>query len=125
MVAHDLWTWRDDSWSATELIGFEVDTPDGSVGRIDEATFEVGRSYVLVDTGPWIFGRKVLLPAGLVERVDVEHGAVYVGRTKDEIENAPEFDETASGDEGFRGEIGRYYVTTREPEAYRSNERVT
>jgi hypothetical protein len=124
MVAHDLWTWRDDSWSATDLIGFEVDAVDGSVGKIDEAAFEVGGSYIVVDTGPWIFGRKVLLPAGLIESVDVERGAVYVGRTKDEIENAPEFDETASGDEAFRGEIGRYYVTTREPEAYRS-ERVT
>jgi hypothetical protein len=28
----------------------------------------------VVDTGPWIFGRKVLLPAGVVERIDtVEH----------------------------------------------------
>jgi hypothetical protein len=125
MVAHDLWTWRDDSWSATELIGFEVEAVDGSVGKIDEAAFEVGGSYIVVDTGPWIFGRKVLLPAGMIESVDVEGEAVYVGRTKDEIDNAPEFDETASGNEAFRAGIGRYYATTREPEAYRSNERVT
>jgi PRC-barrel domain len=124
MVAHDLWTWRDDSWSASDLIGFEVEARDGSVGKVDDATFEVGRSYVVVDTGLWIFGRKVLLPAGTIERVDVEQGTMYVGRTKDEIENAPEFDETASGDEAFRRELGRYYATTREPEAYR-NESVT
>jgi hypothetical protein len=125
MVAHDLWTWRDDSWSATDLTGFVVEAPDGSVGKVEDATFEVGGSYVVVDTGLWIFGKKVLLPAGMIESVDVEHGTVYVGRTRDEIENAPEFDETASGDEAFRREIGRYYGTTREPEAYRSNERVT
>jgi hypothetical protein len=106
------------------VIGFEVEAPDGSVGKIDDATFADGGSYVVVDTGPWIFGKKVLLPAGMVESVDVEHRTAYVGRTKDEMENAPEFDETASGDEAFRREIGRYYATTREPEAYR-NEPVT
>jgi hypothetical protein len=46
----------------------------------------------VVDTGPWIFGKKVLLPAGTIENVDVQNRKVYVDRTKDEIKNAPRFD---------------------------------
>ena len=46
----------------------------------------------MVDTGPWIFGTKVVVPAGVVAHVDLDTEKVYLGRTKDEIKNAPEFD---------------------------------
>ena len=32
----------------------------------------------MVKTGPWIFGRKVMLPAGVVSRVDVDAERVHV-----------------------------------------------
>jgi hypothetical protein len=32
-----------------------------------------------------------------------------VNRTKDQIKNAPEFDEKEYRDEGYRDELGRYY----------------
>ena len=34
---------------------------DGEIGKIDEATYDVGSAFVVVDTGPWILGRKVLI----------------------------------------------------------------
>jgi hypothetical protein len=46
-----------------DLVGFDVEATDGNIGKIDEATYDVGGSYVVVDTGPWIFGKKVMLPA--------------------------------------------------------------
>ena len=63
----------------------------------------------MVDTGPWIFGKKVLLPAGVIDRVDLNDHRVFVNRTKDEIQNAPEFDETRYTDPAYRNEIGSYY----------------
>ncbi|GAA3379306.1 hypothetical protein GCM10020367_62310 [Streptomyces sannanensis] len=47
------------------------------------------RSCIVVDTGPWIFGRQVLLPAGVVSRIDSESRTVYVNCTKDEVKAAP------------------------------------
>jgi hypothetical protein len=41
--------------------------------------------YIVVDTGPWIFGKKVMLPAGVFNRIDAPDGKVYVDRTKDEF----------------------------------------
>ncbi len=52
--------------------GFKVEATDGDIGKVDEATYEVGSSYIVVDTGPWIFGRKVVLPAGMIERIDLD-----------------------------------------------------
>ena len=63
----------------------------------------------MVDTGPWIFGKKVLLPAGVVDRVDGLAETVYVDRPKDEIKNAPEFDESRYRDDDYREELGGYY----------------
>jgi hypothetical protein len=63
----------------------------------------------VVDTGPWIFGKKVMLPAGIVDRVDLDEEKVYVSRTKDEIKNSPEFDEDTYRDESYRNELGGYY----------------
>jgi hypothetical protein len=106
----DFWTYPE-SVGRLDMNGFDVEAVDGSIGKVDEATYEVGESYIVVDTGPWIFGKKVLLPAGIVDRVDRGDEKIYVDRTKDEIKNAPEFDEDAYRDEGYRATVGDYYVT--------------
>ena len=105
----DLWTYHDTSWKARDIKGFGVEALDGGIGKIDEATDEVGGSFVVVDTGPWIFGKKVVLPAGVIDRVELDEEKVYVNRTKDEIKDAPEFDETTYRDESYRDELGTYY----------------
>ena len=64
---------------------YKVEATDGSIGKVDEATYDTGSSYIVVDTGPWIFGKKVLLPAGVVSRVDRDDEKVYVKRTKDQV----------------------------------------
>jgi hypothetical protein len=109
MTTTDIWTYREQTWSGTDMTGFSVEATDGSIGKVDEATYEVGGSYIVVDTGPWIFGKKVLLPAGVIERVDAAEEKIYVNRTKDEIKNAPEFDESTYTDEAYRSQIGGYY----------------
>ena len=121
-MAGDLWTYPE-TIGRLDLTGFDVEAVDGSIGKVDEATQEVGESYVVVDTGVWIFGKKVLLPAGLIERVDRDEEKVWVNRTKDEIENAPEFDkDNYQGDE-YRSAIGGYYGSrTEEAEAERETE---
>jgi hypothetical protein len=96
--------------SKVDLTGFKVEARDGGIGKVDETTHEAGGSFVVVDTGPWIFGKKVMLPAGVVERVDLDSETVFVNRTKDEIKNAPEFDpELHRDDNAYRERLGSYY----------------
>jgi hypothetical protein len=109
MATTDLWTYRDSSVGQTDIAGFKVEAIDGDIGKVDKATNDVGGSCIVVDTGPWIFGRKVLLPAGVVHNVDLDAETVFVGRTKDQIENAPEFDEDRFGSDAYRSELATYY----------------
>ena len=113
-MATDMWSYgaRDvgvDVSRGVDLVGFGVEARDGSIGKIDEATYDVGRSYLVVDTGPWIFGKKVMLPAGVIENVDHDDEKIMVDRSKDEIKNAPEFDDSMVRDEGYRTRLGSYY----------------
>jgi hypothetical protein len=109
MAAINIWTYRETTWLTENLVGFSVEATDGGIGKIDEASNDVGASYVVVDTGPWIFGKKVLLPAGVISRVDRDEETVFVNRTKDQIKDAPEFDADTYKDDAYRGEVGSYY----------------
>jgi hypothetical protein len=108
----DMWTYSNDYSAQTmEIEGFEVAATDGDIGKIDEATYDVGSSYVVVDTGPWILGRKVLLPAGVIERIDIDNRKVAVRLTKDQIKNSPEYDADTEDyrSDAYRDRVGTYY----------------
>jgi hypothetical protein len=108
----DMWTYSATDARATELEGFDVAATDGEIGKIDEATDQVGGAYIVVDTGPWIFGRKVLLPAGAIERIDLDNRNVEVRFTKEQIKNSPEFDPETEDyrSDAYRERLGTYYA---------------
>jgi len=112
----DIWTYRDRTELGSNVVdthadisGFGVEAVDGSIGKVDEATYDVGRSYIVVDTGPWIFGKKVMLPAGVVRGIDETEEKVFVNRTKEQIKHAPEYDDSLVADDTYRQGLGSYY----------------
>ncbi len=97
----------------TDLTGFEVEATDGRVGKVDKHSDEVGDAYLVVDTGVWIFGKEVLLPASVVVRIDAAEQKIYVDRTKGQIKDAPEFHRDQHlGNAGYRDGLGTYYGTS-------------
>jgi hypothetical protein len=111
-----IWTYRDETIGDIDLAGYSVEAVDGSVGKVDAATYDVGSSFLVVDTGPWIFGKKVLLPAGVVDRIDTLSETVFLNRSREEIKGAPEFDFETEVEEDDRARVGEYYAGgVREP----------
>jgi BON domain-containing protein len=104
----DLGSFRDPSWARQDLRGFEVEARDGKIGSVDGSS-QPGADHLIVDTGTWIFGKKVVLPAGLVERISFEDRRLLVSRSKDEIKNAPDFDEEHADDPRYGDELRAYY----------------
>ncbi|CQR59534.1 PRC-barrel domain-containing protein [Streptomyces leeuwenhoekii] len=94
----------------TGLAGYKVEARDGEIGKVDKHSDDVGSAYIVVDTGVWIFGKEVLLPAGTITRIDQEEHKVFVSRTKEEIKGAPGFDRSRHlGDPGYHRQVGDYY----------------
>jgi hypothetical protein len=109
-LTQSIWTYERDTYGGdVDVVGYDVEALDGGIGKVDEATYDAGASYIVVDTGPWIFGKRVLLPASVIDRIDQADEKVFVNRMKDDIKNAPEFDEHRYGDETYRDELGVYY----------------
>ena len=113
----DLWIYRvdvflpDDSGPATpDFTGFEVvTTDDQKIGKVDEATNEAGNSWIVVDTGFWIFGKKRMIPAGAIESVDVDERRIRIAYSKAEVNDAPDFDKAHEFQDAYRQEMSDYY----------------
>jgi hypothetical protein len=110
MSNSDIWSYKgSDDWSSINIVGYKVEATDGDIGKVDETSNEVGAGYIVVDTGPWIFGKKVMLPAGVISRVDTTDERVHVDRSKDQIKDSPEFDPDTYKDPTYRDSLGGYY----------------
>jgi uncharacterized protein (TIGR02271 family) len=87
-------TFSDDSLSHLDDYSVYADD-DNKVGAVEDGLFDdvTGQfRYLVVDTGVWIFGKKVLLPIGKAE-FDTNQRRVYVrGLTKEQVEKLPEYD---------------------------------
>ena len=88
-----------------DVVGFEVQATDGYIGTVSDATDEVAASYIVVDTG----SKKVMIPAGFINRIDAGGARVFLGLTKDQTENAPELDEVRAREATYREELAGYY----------------
>lgn len=103
----DLWTFE--IAEPVDVTGFDVEATDGSIGKIDEATYETGAGSVVVDTGFWIFGKKRMIPAGAITDIDLDRESVHVRLSKDQIKEAPDYDEARRGDASYRDQLSQYY----------------
>jgi hypothetical protein len=104
-----MWEYRADLGAGErDLVGYDVEATDGSIGKIDEASDAAGSAFLVVDTGFWIFGKKRMIPAGAVDRIDDVDHKVFVRLTKDQIKSAPDFEEQHRTD---RDLYDKYYET--------------
>jgi uncharacterized protein (TIGR02271 family) len=68
---------------------------DEKIGSVNDVLVdEEGRfRYLIINTGAWIFGKKVMLPIGRA-RIDYSSRRVYAdGLTKEQVEHLPEFND--------------------------------
>ena len=109
-----IWSYRNSEWiEDADLVGYDVEARDGRIGKIDEMSTEVDGSWLVVDTGFWIFGKRRLIPAGTVSGVDHENEVVIVNMSKAAIEAAPDYesDEWDAALQGRHADHYRDYVT--------------
>ncbi|MFK0026625.1 PRC-barrel domain-containing protein [Streptomyces sp. NPDC090798] len=115
-MSDNIWGYQPTSGhtAGTDLIGYKVEATDGTIGKVDKHSDDVNSAYLVVDTGVWIFGKHVLLPAGTVRTVDQAERKIFVDLTKDQIKNSPEFDKDKHvGDAGYHEQVGGYYTSHR------------
>ena len=81
--------------SLNELLGYELMAKDGQMGNVHDFFFsdeDWTVRYLVVDTGPWIFGRKLLIdPQALLQPV-WKSETFPVNLTREEVKASPDLD---------------------------------
>ncbi len=104
----DIWIWTvratDPAAAAgrPDLGGYRVEANDGHIGEVDEAVFDAGSGCLIVDTGFWIFGKRRMIPAGTVERIDDEAREIHLSCPKSAVREAPDYEPHRAGDPEHR-----------------------
>jgi hypothetical protein len=82
-------------FSVSDLKGVSLHATDGDIGSLRDLYFDeegwVVR-YFVVETGPLIFGKEVLLSPASVEAIDPRARRIHVDLTVDEIKGSPSID---------------------------------
>lgn len=92
------------------LTGFSVAAADGTIGHVDRQVERDGMRHLIVDTGVWVFGKSMLIPAGLVTAIDGEARRVTLACTKDEVKSAPVFrTDSETLDPAYLDRVDAYY----------------
>lgn len=110
--------YKQEVFAGRDIKGYDVyaGTTNDKVGHVEDALVdETGRfRYMVIDTGFWIFGKKVLLPVGRV-RIDYDNQNLYaLGLTKKQVEALPEYKEDTVVDHDYEERVRKSY---RSPEA--------
>ncbi len=75
------------------LKGYAVEANDGSIGSVVDCLFDQRNwklRWLVVDTGGWLTGRKVLIHPSAFARPDIEHSRLPVHLTKAQIKASPD-----------------------------------
>ena len=113
MTTDRIWSYASDSGfvEGQDLTGFSVVASDGTIGHVDRQAAPEGLAHLVVDTGVWVFGRSVLVPVGVVTRVDAQGRRVTVACTRSEVKAAPRFRiDSETRDRAYLSEVGAYYL---------------
>ena len=77
------------------LTGFSIGATDGEIGKVKEFYFDDQTwtiRYLIVDTGGWLTGRKVLISPEAVLTPDWDQQIFPVNLTKEQVKNSPDID---------------------------------
>ena len=96
----------------TNFKNFALAARDGEIGKVKELYFDDQSwivRYVVVDTGGWLTGRKVLLAPQSFGTIDEESKLIAVHLTKEQIENSPPIEADKPVSRQHEEEWHRYY----------------
>jgi hypothetical protein len=81
--------------NASGIKGYSIAASDGRLGTVSDLLFDDASwlvRWLVVDTGKWLSGRKVLLPPPVLGWLSAKDRVFAVTSTKQQIKDSPEID---------------------------------
>lgn len=96
----------------SELRRFTIRATDGNIGSPEELYFDETAwkvRYLIVNTGKWLMGRRVLIPPLAIEDLDESALRLQVKLTRDQVENSPPVDTEKPISRQYEAAYYRYF----------------
>ncbi len=105
-------TWDRNLRSSNFITGQKIQATDGEVGKvddfiIDDKTWAI--RYLIIETGNWWEGKKVLVSPQWIDGINAEDSSVSVNLTRDSIKQSPEYSEENLLTRDYETQLHRHY----------------
>jgi uncharacterized protein YrrD len=98
--------------STQEVIGYRIQARDGEIGHVDDFIVNDQTwllTYVVIDTGNWLSGKKVLIAPTWAEQVSWVKRKVKINLDREAVRNSPEFDPSVPVNREYEVQLYDYY----------------
>jgi uncharacterized protein YrrD len=98
--------------STKEVTGYDIHATDGVIGAvedfiIDDTTWKI--DFLIVETGNWFSGKKVIISPHWIKNVKWEEQKVTINHLKEEVKNSPEYNSSKPINDSYEHELNDYY----------------
>lgn len=95
-----------------KIRGFTIQASDGEIGQIVDGIFTLSDwtiRYLVVDTGNWLPGKKVITSTAWIDRIDWNKQCVCLSITCEQVKGSPELNELDQLDRKFEEHLFSHY----------------
>jgi hypothetical protein len=81
--------------STRQVTGYRIHATDGEIGKVKDFIINDENwtiDFLVIDTGNWLPGKKVLIPPKWIKSINWADTGVYLNHTKKSVENSLDFD---------------------------------
>ena len=95
------------------MIGFSIMAVDGELGKVKDFYFDDESwtiRYMVVQTGSWLLGRKVLISLDSVKKINCDMADFQVDLTCEQVRNSPDVDTAKPVCRQHEEELHKHYI---------------
>jgi sporulation protein YlmC with PRC-barrel domain len=92
--------------STRHLTGYNIHATDGEIGHVENIIIDIEKwviDYMVIDAGNWLPGKKILISPQWVKNVNWADANVYLDRSRKEVQQIPEFDDSETDSLVYEG----------------------
>lgn len=98
--------------STEKVTGYSIKATDGEIGNVEDFIINDSNwqiDFMVVDTGNWFPGRKVLIAPKMIKEIDWESSIVIVNATEEKVKNSPEYEPSEELRQSYEANLQNHY----------------
>lgn len=99
-------------YNINSMIDYTIRATDGDLGKVNEFYFDDKTwtiSYIVVETGDWLAGRKVLISTAALGNIALDSCTISVNLTRTQVKSSPDIDTQKPVYRQHEVELNEYY----------------